>query len=734
MAASILVLGAALAAAQMSAQPQPVERFRDVKEWAGSVTISKTGSGSAVNADLKSEFSLDESLSLTFTLRKDPKSTKDRPRWVGTVEGGSAASIQETWKLTMVKGGVVIQSADCNGNQLQGRDVALTLNLRDKTYDLVFPDDVNYLCRGTANGHALAEASATTSLMPLPKISAADAASAYTPEGQERLMGYIGSRPRKLPDSGTTLSGAKTFEALPNKHTTLATWASIPATVTWSIEGDAKPLELVVDPEGYEQWRPLPGPDEATPGEHKLPVKATLQLRGGGEPPVKVKTFRFALAEVSKEPGIAMNYPLVPGAPRPDLRFEAADGFTITDEGKVAVKTGTPTTTATATLAAYDGGGWGTLAVTAILEDERQVTGHLREQPGLERILLPKRDPWSKISDRWKVNTRVRGADGDDREVLPLGDGHSGDGLTMYEEYRGFIENGEWVGGDPLRKDFFIRDEMEGTSKQGIDAFERATGLTVHHRLRATELRDDRVINANRAEGPHVVDQHGIILRVGTVAGASVAVSADGNPGTPGHIQELRVTTVASSHARGGIADPLNDELGGINERGRVVGSIAHEMLHACNVFHHGESDRKKLTWIVTLDANGIPTVTEDGVRVTIRMESDGRLWIPRGMTPGQTRTYAEEVTVGMNGGEHSGAQDCMMRYDTSWAYVSETDPTVRWRVQEQVNFDLCDSKKGAGVNAPDRSPRSRYGDATVGRCKSQICVNDIFMRAHTPP
>lgn len=729
MAASFLVLGAALAAAS-----QPVERFRDVKEWTGTVTISKSGNGSAANEQVKTEFSLEERLSLSFTLRRAPDSTRDRPRWIGTADGGSSASIQETWKVTGVKEGSVIQSATCNGNELQGREVALTLNLRDKTYDLRFPDDVNYVCQGTMSGHAFPESKGMTSLMPVVKVAPADAASAYTPEVQERLLGFIGSLPRKLPESGTTLSGAKSFEAMPNKHTMLAP-TPVTANVSWQIDGDAKPLELIVEPEGYESWRPLPGPDEATPGEGKLPIKATLQLRGGGEPPVKVKTFTFTLAEVSKEPGIAINFPIVPGPPRPDLRFENAGGFAVTEDGKVATKTGTPSTTATASLAAFDGGGWGVLTVTAILADDREVKGHLRSQPGIERILLPKRDQRSKISEKWK-SLNGGGSDADDKEDEPAGDEHSGDGLTLYEEYRGFIENRVWKGGTPAKKDFFILDKMGVSSKDGIALFERASGLVVHHRFREDELRVDRVVNCNHAEGAHLADQHGVRLELGTELNFSIADTHDGNAGTPKHISEIRILNrVIFAERRSGAALYLNQARSG-SDTASWLAAIAHELLHASNVYHHGENDRKKVSWTVTLDANGAPTATENGSPVTIRSEKTGQLWIPAGLQPGQSRTWDQRLVIGMKGGQHSGVDDCLMRYNTSSAYADAADPTLRWQVTEEAGFGLCDSKQGSGVNARNRpgNLQSRYGDATVGNCKAQLCVNDRHVNDHTPP
>lgn len=68
------------------------------------------------------------------------------------------------------------------------------------------------------------------------------------------------------------------------------------------------------------------------------------------------------------------------------------------------------------------------------------------------------------------------------------------------------------------------------------------------------------------------------------------------------------------------------------------------------------------------------------------------------------------------------------MRYDVADAYIANTNANHRYvGFVEVPAVQLCDTREGLTVNAPDRNPQSRYGVAAAGRgaCKLQILVND---------
>lgn len=210
-------------------------------------------------------------------------------------------------------------------------------------------------------------------------------------------------------------------------------------------------------------------------------------------------------------------------------------------------------------------------------------TDHREFKPsGQKKIRIPKSSEDSHIADVWKVGKTV-GADADDRDPSPNGDGTPGDGLTNYEEYRGFYENGKHIEGDPGVKEIFVRNRTGGLSQPGIDMFGDISAVKVHGTLREDELPADRVINRNHREAPHVVDQHGLII--GLDKRLTNEALAYGGPSTPKGITFIGV----DSH----VGKTWSSE--------NIRVAVAHVLAHAVNVYHHGEGD-SKVSWTMSKD------------------------------------------------------------------------------------------------------------------------------------
>src|SRR5207253_1472409 len=124
------------------------------------------------------------------------------------------------------------------------------------------------------------------------------------------------------------------------------------------------------------------------------------------------------------------------------------------------------------------------------------------------------------IAEAWLNDSGLTGNDSDDDENEPVGDGNKGDGLTLYEEYRGFHENGRHMQSDPKKKDYFLLNLIGADAEPGVWLFAELSGLEVHKDLQRDELADDRLINANTDQGAHSVGQHGVIMKTGNVRGA----------------------------------------------------------------------------------------------------------------------------------------------------------------------------------------------------------------------
>jgi hypothetical protein len=84
---------------------------------------------------------------------------------------------------------------------------------------------------------------------------------------------------------------------------------------------------------------------------------------------------------------------------------------------------------------------------------------------------------------------------------------------------------------------------------------------------------------------------------------------------------------------------------------------------------------------------------------------------------------------VGKAGDEHSGDDQCVMRYYMASVYAARGHPELFYYVPdgtEPAGLKLCTSREGTGING-ERFPQPRYGDATLGNCEHHICVNDAF-------
>src|SRR4029079_8465490 len=100
------------------------------------------------------------------------------------------------------------------------------------------------------------------------------------------------------------------------------------ATVTWTFEPLAVDDIIVeVSSAAYDTWMPSAshsgqGGAPAAPGTG-IELTADLKNKDGSTPTARALRFLWELTDVSREPGIALNWPPT-GAPRgePDLRFE----------------------------------------------------------------------------------------------------------------------------------------------------------------------------------------------------------------------------------------------------------------------------------------------------------------------------------------------------------------------------------------------------------------------------
>ena len=289
--------------------------------------------------------------------------------------------------------------------------------------------------------------------------------------------------------------------------------------------------------------------------------------------------------------------------------------------------------------------------------------------------------------------------DGDakmDLDSVPPGRGTcKGDGLTVFEEYRGFFvrESFDPYAPDvhrrltPSRKDVFIfmSDDAAHDLVRYLADFQAASGLDVH--FVGDDLRDEfvdpqtRVVNFNHGDIGH--DQHAIqLINYPFTDENGILGVCDPGLGPPRNVHMVYIDV-----------DEINDNVRreGAKFRDYLKQVVLHELGHAVGIEHHGSSDRY--------------------------------------FDPKYGRVARE-------GGQHSGDMDCAMRYvgaefylHNSWLGEPHPKPMPYNNKREHLGLNFCDSKTGTGINARNvEGPKIEVwycGNATVGNCKGQIVVND---------
>jgi hypothetical protein len=278
----------------------------------------------------------------------------------------------------------------------------------------------------------------------------------------------------------------------------------------------------------------------------------------------------------------------------------------------------------------------------------------------------------------------------DDNDSQLPGDGYAGDGLSNYEEYRGFLVVGKHLRTNIDRKDVFVHNP--NSLNLNLQAFQSALGVIAVHVINEKEYIDNssREINFNFDPNLHYTPpageefriQKGLLIKKANTAeqgllGYTFAIPPHPDePGPPNWIlrSDIYTANIQNFSTRMGVnlADKTNQV-------------CAHELCHALNVYHHGTG---------TNDAKGRNTC--HGLR--------------------------------------SGSMDCIMRYDN-------LTPTVKGFIPEQIGNILCNSRTGTGYNAHEQcvlpaDPDAQNGPANISfgnaAAKHGNCIGQIRISCRT--
>ena len=261
-----------------------------------------------------------------------------------------------------------------------------------------------------------------------------------------------------------------------------------------------------------------------------------------------------------------------------------------------------------------------------------------------------------------------------DRESVPEGNGVDGDGLSAYEEYRGFISgNGIHVRTDWEKKTLMI----ENVHNLNTSRFGGASGLEIVELDSAGHKQ--RIVNFNSGHA-NAVDQHGLILRMMPSLNDKYAGYCFCDRERPKGATKV-VVKPASRHSQ----------------------TVAHELGHAVGMEHHGNA-----SW-----------PEKESIRAMTGGISD--------LFPGRVHSGSSlcginlpaKFKVGSKGDQGSGNHQCIMKYG-HYHYVYEQDGGDYDCMPATPRTIFDGSSRGTGPNRGDRTA----SNASNGDCLSQIWIN----------
>ena len=421
--------------------------------------------------------------------------------------------------------------------------------------------------------------------------------------------------------------------------------------------------------------------------DNNLEVKARFD--GAATEPLD---WRFELMEVTNEKGVCLNSPK--RDTKPDLFFDdatnAALGFTAAQQvgKKWRIETTRPLEMATPRVVSRDYGSWGKLKAWVKMGNDWQPVAV--DGSDLDYITIPLDESGGEnfIADSWEQDEGL--SPGQDHRLDDDTKGpenqHRGDGLSLYEEYRGVFVKGDHVRTRPTNKDLFIHVQP-GVGLDGHGRyFHEAAGTDVHE-LKRMELfgpHANKVINRNSSPGKRSAEghrQHGKHVRV---------VPRERLPGLCG---------VAAA--------PRNEAFLVNTPMCKTDEVFVHELIHSLWVDHHG--------WV-------------DSSKYDACIGEDGEYYLDCEEHPG----LPTKVKIAFWDSAFSGDQLCFMVYHPATGFMESrtlnqpvltSDGFLEKFQHPDYTQRICKSQEGTEYNAHGKQVNGSSKE--YGNCWQQIRIRD---------
>ncbi|MFN8361487.1 MAG: hypothetical protein U0264_16360 [Candidatus Kapaibacterium sp.] len=425
----------------------------------------------------------------------------------------------------------------------------------------------------------------------------------------------------------------------------------------------------------------------------------------------------WKLDSVSALPGDCTNYPVASSDAGPDLRFDTKkellpDNMRVVSESELESPDAAGVA-CIATVLCYDYGAYGKLTAHVRIMDAGNVVdidAHLRDKfvPG---AMIPIDENQNHIADEWENSMNIFGknlpAMSDDE--VQTDNENNGDGLTLFEEYRGMMIQGQHLRLTPLQKKLFVFNKSATVTTKHIGKFKLLTGgdkgimpLVVQE----DEIHSTMAINSNKTvftggvqHGVKLQDFPGHVEKAFALGGNAKAVAINGDNGALRSPKDLDHIWFALANTKRYL--PFLTDVDAY-----IANTVAHEIAHACGVSHHNgdaTSSYQNMNEITTLtDAN---TVVYDEVTGTACTYSE--CVVKRD----EQERYTYDMTWSKEN-ESSGDEECIMCYNSVVGYAlykshfKKSDGTmlnllIRNGLRDEVRNHFCNTQVGKLWNSP---------------------------------
>jgi hypothetical protein len=489
---------------------------------------------------------------------------------------------------------------------------------------------------------------------------------------------------------------------------------------------------VILPPEDFPDWLPAANADPDQPG-NTLSVHVQLRHRGEEEPAADMTgTFYVTLEDVSRQPGYCVNAPAKAKAEtEPDLRLLEADNLWLND-GQSG-QSEEDTNELTVTLESYDFGAYGRLRVEVVVNDGTVVQAHLDGDPGRDYLEVPEDDNRNHIADVWEREKGMEDYPATwDEADQPAGHYVLGDGISLYEKYRGFVFKGYHQRLEPRKKHLFVYDptgwaQMSLSEPESV-RFDQALDCEVlfvdadSWTGAGSSGAGKRIVNFNSTEDVHAVDQHGLHLRF----------PFTDSPTLPADYQEMYRAKRGTNDT-----DTLEGTFGcqypdwGSTGKGSPVGALVIET-YANNIDQYTREVVQYHTWAAPEFSQYWDAATTDAQRLQMRnrcgdlaeayirdhrAEFEKRNWLH--FTTTLTHEVGHGVAVSdLTKPRNVGPIDCVMRYFS----------TKDFRPNLNDRFELGSRKPWPSIYC-----RSTVGTVDHISCWGQIEITDRLNASPSP-